>query len=78
VAARALGVEKIEAGEGRALITFAPSTSVDPQRLVAAVQASRGRLTFKREFTLEASVARGEWGAVRDSIVKTLAELGRA
>ena len=77
VAARALGVEKVEAGEGRALITFAPSTSVDPQRLVAAVQASRGRLRFKREFTVEASVARGEWPAVRDSILKTLAELRR-
>jgi transcription-repair coupling factor (superfamily II helicase) len=78
VAARALGVEKVEAGEGRALITFAPSTPVDPRRLVAAVQASRGRLKFKREFTLEATVARGEWPAVRDSILKTLAELGRA
>jgi len=78
VAARALGIEKIEAGEGRALITFAPSTSVDPSRLVAAVQASRGRLKFKREFTLEAAVARGEWPGVRDSILKMLAELGRA
>ena len=78
VAARALGVEKVEAGEGRALITFAPSTAVDPRRLVTAVQASRGRLKFKREFTLEASVARGEWGAVRDSILKVLTELGRA
>jgi transcription-repair coupling factor (superfamily II helicase) len=78
VAARALGIEKVEVGEGRALITFAPSTPLDPGRLVAAVQASRGRLRFKREFTLEAVVARGEWPAVRDSIVKTLAELGRA
>jgi transcription-repair coupling factor (superfamily II helicase) len=78
VAARALGIEKVEAGEGRALITFAPSTPVDPGRLVAAVQASRGRLTFKREFTLEAAVARGDWPEVRDSILETLRELGRA
>jgi transcription-repair coupling factor (superfamily II helicase) len=78
VAARALGVEKVEAGEGRALITFAPSTPVEPTRLIAAVQASRGRLKFKREFTLEAVVARGEWPAVRDSILKTLGEIGRA
>jgi transcription-repair coupling factor (superfamily II helicase) len=77
VAARALGIEKVEAGEGRALITFAASTSVDPSRLVAAVQASRGRLKFKREYTLEATVARGEWSSVRDSILKMLAELGR-
>jgi transcription-repair coupling factor (superfamily II helicase) len=78
VAARALGIEKVEAGEGRALITFAASTPVDPGRLVAAVQASLGRLKFKREFTLEAAVARGEWPAVRDSILTTLGELGRA
>jgi transcription-repair coupling factor (superfamily II helicase) len=78
VAARALGIEKIEAGEGRALITFAASTSVDPGRLVAAVQGGRGRLRFKREFVLEAAVARGVWPAVRDSILQTLRELGRA
>ena len=78
MAARARGVEKVEAGEGRALSTVAPSTAVDPRRLVTAVQASRGRLKFKREFTLEASVARGDWGAVRDSILKVLTELGRA
>jgi transcription-repair coupling factor (superfamily II helicase) len=78
VVARALGIEKVEAGEGRALITFAASTTVDPGRLVAAVQASRGRLRFKREFTLEAAVARGEWPQLRDSILGTLAELGRA
>jgi transcription-repair coupling factor (superfamily II helicase) len=78
VAARRLGIEKVEAGEGRALITFAPSTPVEPGRLVAAVQASRGRLKFKREFTLEAVVARGEWPVVRDSILGTLAELASA
>jgi transcription-repair coupling factor (superfamily II helicase) len=77
VAARALGIEKVEAGEGRALITFAPSTSVEPGRLVALVQRSRGRLKFRREFTLEAAVARGEWAAVRDSILEVLGELGR-
>ncbi|HET9349748.1 MAG TPA: TRCF domain-containing protein, partial [Burkholderiales bacterium] len=78
VAARALGIEKVEAGEGRALITFAPSTSVDPRRLVTAVQTSRGRLKFKREFTLEATIARGEWRAVHDSILNVLDEVGRA
>jgi hypothetical protein len=35
-------------------------------------------LKFKREFTLEAMVARGEWPRVRDSILATLGELGRA
>jgi transcription-repair coupling factor (superfamily II helicase) len=78
VAARALHVEKIEAGEGRALITFAATTRVDPARLVHAIHDSRGRLKMKREFTIEASIAKGSWPAVRDSILRTLDELARA
>ncbi len=77
-AARALHVEKIEAGEGRALITFAATTRLDPARLVHAIHASRGRLSMKREFTVEASIAKGSWPAVRDSILKTLDELARS
>src|SRR5438105_3244603 len=78
VAARALHVEKIEAGEGRALITFAATTRLDPARLVHAIHDSRGRLKMKREFTIEASIAKGSWPAVRDSILRTLDELARA
>src|SRR5207247_1713316 len=51
VAARRLGVEKLEVGEGVALVTFAPGTPLDPRRLVRALQGSRGRLKMKREFT---------------------------
>src|SRR3989442_946551 len=61
VAARALGIERIEAGEGRALVTFSPATPIEPQRLVGAIQRSRGRLLMKREVTLEATIHRGEW-----------------
>jgi transcription-repair coupling factor (superfamily II helicase) len=75
VAARALAVEKVEVGEEKALITFSPSTPVDPQRLVQAVQRSRGRLRFKREFTLEATVPRAPWPAVRDAVLRLLAEM---
>jgi transcription-repair coupling factor (superfamily II helicase) len=78
VAARALRIEKIEAGEGRALITFAASTQLEPARLVRAIQTSRGRLQMKREFTIEAAIAKGSWPAVRDSILKALDELARA
>ncbi len=77
VAARALGVEKIEAGEGVALITFAAGTSVDPRRLVAAIQASGGRLAMKREYTVEARLPRGDWPHVRDALRALLGELGR-
>jgi transcription-repair coupling factor (superfamily II helicase) len=72
IAARALGVERVEAGEGKAVITFAPSTAIDPARLVVAIQASRGRLRLRREFTLEAAVAAGPWPAVRDSLLGVL------
>jgi transcription-repair coupling factor (superfamily II helicase) len=72
VAARALGVERIEAGEGKAVITFASSTPVEPARLVAAIQASRGRLKMRREFTVEAAIAGGDWPAVRDSVLGVL------
>jgi transcription-repair coupling factor (superfamily II helicase) len=75
VAARALAIEKVEAGEGKALITFAPGTPVEPERLVRAIQRSRGRLRLKREFTVEATIERGEWPAVRDSLLALLAAL---
>ncbi|HEU4368656.1 MAG TPA: transcription-repair coupling factor [Methylomirabilota bacterium] len=72
IAARALGVERVEAGEGKAVITFAPSTPIEPARLVAAIQASRGRLKMRREFAVEATIARGDWPAVRDSLLGVL------
>jgi transcription-repair coupling factor (superfamily II helicase) len=78
VAARALGVEKIEAGEGRALVTFAPSTPLTPGRLVQAIERSRGRLKMKREFTLEAVIDAGSWPATRDGIANLLATLAAA
>ena len=77
-AARAAGIEKIEAGEGKALVTFSPGTPLAPEHLVRVIQRSRGRFKMKREFTLEAAILRGEWPRVRDSILGMLAELGRA
>ena len=77
VAARDLGIERVEVGEGRALLTFAASTSLDPQRLVAAIQKSRGRLKLKREFTVEAVIDRGPFPVVRDAVLGLLAELPR-
>ena len=72
IAARALGVERVEAGEGTAVITFAPSTTIQPARLVSAIQASRGRLRLRREYTLEAIITKGAWPAVRDSLLGVL------
>ena len=74
-AARALGVERVEAGQGKAVITFSPATPIDPGRLVAAIQASRGRLRLRREFTLEATIAAGDWPTTRDSLLAVLTGL---
>jgi transcription-repair coupling factor (superfamily II helicase) len=78
VAARDLGIERVEVGEGRALLTFAPSTSLDARRLVTAIQKSRGRLKLKREFTLEAVIEVGPFPVVRDAVLGLLAELPRS
>jgi transcription-repair coupling factor (superfamily II helicase) len=75
VAARDIGAERVEAGAGRALVTFAPSTPLDPERLVRAIQKSRGRLAMKREFSLEAAIDTGPWPVVRDSLLRLLGEL---
>jgi transcription-repair coupling factor (superfamily II helicase) len=77
IAARALAIERIEAGEGKAVITFSAATPIAPDRLVAAIQASRGRLRLRREFTLEAAITAGPWPAVRDSLLGVLAGLAR-
>jgi len=72
IAARALGIERVESGEGTAVITFAPSTPIEPAAMVKLIHASRGRLKMRREFTVEAAVARGGWAAVRDSLLGVL------
>ncbi|HKZ06857.1 MAG TPA: transcription-repair coupling factor [Methylomirabilota bacterium] len=76
LAARAVGVERVEAQGGRALITFAPSTKVTPERLLAVIGRSRGRMKMLREFTMEAQIPRGEWPEVRAALAALLTELG--
>jgi transcription-repair coupling factor (superfamily II helicase) len=77
LAARRLGIEKVEIGEARALLTFAASTPVEPGKLLAAIRDSKGRLKMKRDYTLEATIARGDWPRVRDSVHGVLEALGR-
>ncbi len=75
VAAKAIGVERIEARAGRAVFTFAPSTSVTPERILNVIAKSRGAMTLKKEYALEARVPEGPWPAVRDAIRAALASL---
>src|SRR5262249_61189444 len=77
-AAGAGGMETIEAGVGKALVTFSPVTTLPPEHLVRVIQKSRGRFRMKREFTLEATILKGDWPRVRDSLLGMLAELGRS
>jgi transcription-repair coupling factor (superfamily II helicase) len=77
IEARVLGIERLEAGGGKAVITFSPRTAVEPEHLVAAIQASRGRLRMRREFTLEAVIATAGWAAVRDSLLGVLRGFAR-
>jgi len=68
LAARRLGIEKVEIGDARALLTFAPSTPVEAGKLLAAIRDSKGRLKMKRDYMLEAIIAGGDWPRVRDSV----------
>ena len=77
LAARAIGVERVEAQGERALVTFAPATRVTPERLLAVIGRSRGRMKMLREFTMEAKIPRGSWPEVRTALTTLLQELGR-
>jgi len=75
VSARSLGVERIEAGGGRAVLTFAASTQVTPERVLKTIAASRGALTLKKEYTVQARIPVEPWPAVRDALAKLLESL---
>ncbi|HET7876274.1 MAG TPA: TRCF domain-containing protein, partial [Methylomirabilota bacterium] len=75
VAARRLGVERAEIRSGRALLTFAPATTVTPERMLEAIARSRGGLKLAKEYTVEARVPREPWPAVRDALHALLGSL---
>jgi transcription-repair coupling factor (superfamily II helicase) len=66
--ARRLHAERVEAGGGRALVTFAPSTPVTPERILAVIAKAGGGVSMRKEFTLEAIIPAGPWPAVRDAL----------
>src|SRR5262249_56798672 len=53
--ARRLYVERIEAGGGRALVAFAPSTPVTPQRLLAVIAKPGSRGSMREGVLLAAT-----------------------
>jgi transcription-repair coupling factor (superfamily II helicase) len=73
--ARRLHAERVETGGGRALVTFAPSTPVTPERILAAIGRARSGVRMRKEFMLEAPVPAGPWPAVRDALRALLESL---
>ena len=74
--AKTLRLERLEVRAGRALLTFAPSTPVPPQRIIELLRAHGRRLRTVREFVLEATVPRETWTATFQSLVRLLGEFG--
>ena len=72
--ARALRLERLEVRAGHALLTFAPSTPVPPERLIALLRAHGRRLRTVREFVLEATVPRGPWPETFQTLTRLLGE----
>jgi transcription-repair coupling factor (superfamily II helicase) len=72
--AKALRLERLEVRGGHALLTFAPSTPVPPQRIVDLLRTHGRRLRTVREFTLEATVARGPWSETVRTLTRLLGE----
>jgi transcription-repair coupling factor (superfamily II helicase) len=66
--ARRLHAERVEAGGGLALVTFAPSTPVTPERILEVVARAGSFVRMRKEFMLEARIPSGPWPAVRGAI----------
>ncbi len=75
VSAKALRIEKLEAREGRARLTFAPGTPVTPARLVALLRAHPKRVRLLREFVLEATVPAASWAETYAALRRLLEEV---
>jgi len=73
--ARRLHAERVEASGGRALVTFAPSTPVTPERILAVIGKPGSGVTMRKEFILEATVPAGPWPKVRDALRSLLESL---
>ncbi len=73
--ARALRIEKLEAREGRARVTFAPGTPVTPARLLSLLRTQPKRLRLVREFILEATIPTGPWRASHAALRQLLRDL---
>jgi transcription-repair coupling factor (superfamily II helicase) len=72
--AKALRLERLEVRGGHALLTFAPSTPVPPQRIIELLRLHGRRLRTVREFVLEATLPRGAWPDTVQALTRLLGE----
>ena len=78
VAARAVGVERMEAQGERARPDLrAVDARSRPERMLAVIARSRGAMKMLKEYTMEARIPKGPWPAVRAALAGLLAELAR-
>ncbi len=70
--AKTLGIERLEAREGRARLTFAAQTAVTPERILTVIGRSGGRIAMRKEYTMEAQIPPGPWPAVRAELERLL------
>jgi len=74
LAAKAVRVERIEVRGGRAVITFAASTTVTPERLLAVLRTHPKRLRLIREFVVEATIPKASWREAFAALLALLKE----
>ncbi|HSE95918.1 MAG TPA: transcription-repair coupling factor, partial [Methylomirabilota bacterium] len=75
IAARLLGLERLEVGGGRAVLTFAPTTRVAPERLLAVLRARSRQLRLLRDSVVEARLPTGSWSEALVALQGLLKEL---
>jgi hypothetical protein len=63
-----LRIDKLEVRGGRALLTFASTTPVDPDRLLSVLRARPRKTKLVRDFVVEVAVPAGPWSAVRTAL----------
>jgi transcription-repair coupling factor (superfamily II helicase) len=63
-----LRIDKLEVRGGRALLTFASTTPVDPDRLLSVLRARPRKTKLVRDFVVEVAVPAGPWSAVRAAL----------
>jgi len=74
--AKAAGVSRIDGGPSSVSITFAEGASISPDRVMALLKRSKGRITLVPEYTLRISLTDASLAAAADAVKKCLQDLG--